>query len=52
MPAVMYLKGVQPGELIKIDTGCVVVYTEINFDIQLWRYQKLLFGGEGLFFAL
>jgi uncharacterized protein (TIGR00266 family) len=42
-----------PGELLKIDTGCVVAYTnEIDFDIQfVGGIKNTIFGGEGLFFA-
>ena len=43
----------QPGEMVKIDTGCLVAYTqEINFDIQfIGGIRNSIFGGEGLFFA-
>lgn len=43
----------QPGEVIKVDTGCVVAYTrEIDFDIEMVRGVKnMIFGGEGFFFA-
>jgi uncharacterized protein (TIGR00266 family) len=43
----------QPGEIVKIDTGCLVAYTqEINFDIQfIGGIRNSIFGGEGLFFA-
>jgi uncharacterized protein (TIGR00266 family) len=42
-----------PGEILKVDTGCVVAYTTgIDFDIEFVRGVKnWLFGGEGLFFA-
>lgn len=42
-----------PGEVIKVDTGCVVAYTqEVNFDIQfVGGIKNTIFGGEGLFFA-
>lgn len=42
-----------PGELLKIDTGCVVAYTSgVDFDIQfVGGIKNLVFGGEGLFFA-
>ena len=41
------------GEILKIDTGCVVGYTPaINFEIEFVKGVKnVLFGGEGLFFA-
>lgn len=43
----------QPGEILKIDTGCVVGYTpQTQFDIEFVRGVKnFMFGGEGLFFA-
>jgi uncharacterized protein (TIGR00266 family) len=42
-----------PGEVLKVDTGCVVAYTqEIDFDIQfVGGIRNTIFGGEGLFFA-
>ncbi len=41
------------GEVLKIDTGCVVAYTAgIDFDIELVKgIKNWMFGGEGLFFA-
>ncbi|MFZ1530247.1 MAG: TIGR00266 family protein [Ferruginibacter sp.] len=41
------------GELLKVDTGCVVAYTaSVDFDIELVRgVRNWVFGGEGLFFA-
>lgn len=41
------------GELLKIDTGCVVAFTQtVNYDIQfVGGIKNTLFGGEGLFFA-
>jgi len=41
------------GEILKIDTGCVVGYTPtVNFEIEFVKGVKnVLFGGEGLFFA-
>ncbi|MCS7035201.1 MAG: TIGR00266 family protein [Saprospiraceae bacterium] len=43
-----------PGELLRIDTGCIVAYThEVDFDIQMVRgIQNMLFGGEGFFYAV
>jgi uncharacterized protein (TIGR00266 family) len=43
----------QPGELLRVDTGCVVAYTQtIDYDIQfVGGIKNSLFGGEGLFFA-
>ncbi|HMN32582.1 MAG TPA: TIGR00266 family protein [Chitinophagaceae bacterium] len=41
------------GEILKIDTGCIVAYTkDIDFDIQfVGGIRNTIFGGEGLFFA-
>ena len=46
-------KQLQPGEHLKIDTGCVVAYSStIDFDITFVKgVRNLIFGGEGLFFA-
>ncbi|UYQ92311.1 TIGR00266 family protein [Chitinophaga horti] len=43
-----------PGEVLKLDTGCLVAYTQnIDFDIEFVRGVKnMVFGGEGLFFAV
>ncbi len=44
----------QPGEILKVDTGCVVAYTsEVDFDVEFVRgIKNWMFGGEGLFFAI
>lgn len=41
------------GEVLKVDTGCLVAYTpSVDFDIEFIRGVKnWMFGGEGLFFA-
>ena len=41
------------GEVLKVDTGCVVAYTQqVEFDIQfVGGIKNTIFGGEGLFFA-
>lgn len=46
-------KILQPGELVKIDTGCIVGFTAtVDYDIQfVGGIKNTLFGGEGLFFA-
>src|SRR6188768_4293819 len=46
-------KELKRGEVLKVDTGCVVAYTPtIDFDIEFVRgIKNLLFGGEGFFFA-
>ncbi len=42
-----------PGEILKIDTGCIVAFTkEVDYDIQfVGGIKNTLFGGEGVFFA-
>ena len=42
-----------PGEVLKVDTGCIVAYTStVDFDIQfIGGIKNSIFGGEGLFFA-
>lgn len=42
-----------PGEVLRVDTGCVVAYTtDVEFDIEyVGGVKTALFGGEGLFFA-
>lgn len=46
-------KTLNPGELLKIDTGCIVAFTkEVDYDIQfVGGIKNTIFGGEGLFFA-
>ncbi len=46
-------KELQAGEILKVDTGCVVAYTAgVDFDIEFVRgIKNWMFGGEGLFFA-
>ncbi|WP_153799586.1 TIGR00266 family protein [Foetidibacter luteolus] len=46
-------KELQPGELLKIDTGCLVAFTQtVQYDIQfVGGIKNTLFGGEGVFFA-
>jgi uncharacterized protein (TIGR00266 family) len=42
-----------PGELIRIDTGCIVaLQPSVNYEIEyVGKVKSALFGGEGLFFA-
>jgi len=42
-----------PGELLRVDTGCIVAFApSISYDIEVVSGVKsILFGGEGLFFA-
>lgn len=46
-------KVLQPGELLKVDTGCLVGFTSgVNYDIQfVGGIKNTIFGGEGVFFA-
>lgn len=46
-------KKLAPGEVLRVDTGCLVAMTkEVDYDIQMVGGVKTaLFGGEGLFFA-
>ncbi len=43
-----------PGEVIHVDTGCVVAFQDgIDFDLeQVGGIKSMLFGGEGVFFAV
>ncbi len=47
-------KELKAGEILKVDTGCVVAYTAgVDFDIEFIRgIKNWMFGGEGLFFAV
>lgn len=49
----VFEKELKHGEVLKVDTGCVVAYTPgIDFDIEFVRgIKNFMFGGEGLFFA-
>ncbi len=42
-----------PGEMLRVDTGCIVAFTEsVDYDIQFVKgLRNMVFGGEGLFFA-
>lgn len=44
----------QPGEVLRVDTGCIVAYTkDVDFDIEFVKgIKNAVFGGEGLFFAV
>jgi uncharacterized protein (TIGR00266 family) len=49
----IYERVLAPGELLRVDTGCVVGFQPtVDFDIQfVGKIKSALFGGEGLFFA-
>ncbi|MBL7933239.1 MAG: TIGR00266 family protein [Bacteroidia bacterium] len=46
-------KQLHSGELIKVDTGCIVAFTSsVDYDIQfVGGIKNTLFGGEGMFYA-
>jgi uncharacterized protein (TIGR00266 family) len=46
-------KKLEPGEVIKVDTGCIVAFSSsVDYDIQfVGGFRNALFGGEGLFLA-
>ncbi|HZW63729.1 MAG TPA: TIGR00266 family protein [Flavobacteriaceae bacterium] len=46
-------KILQPGEVLRVDTGCIIGFTkEIDYDIEfVGGIKNTIFGGEGLFFA-
>ena len=49
----VFERELRQGEMIKIDTGCLVALTQnVNYDIQfVGGIRNTIFGGEGLFFA-
>ncbi len=49
----VFERNLQAGEMIKIDTGCLVGYTMgVDFDIEfIGGIRNKVFGGEGIFFA-
>ena len=49
----LHERTLQHGELIRVDTGCIVAFQpSVNYDIQyVGKIKSALFGGEGLFFA-
>ena len=49
----IYERTLAPGEVIRVDTGCIVAFEPgVDFDIQyVGKIKSVLFGGEGLFFA-
>ena len=46
-------KVLAPGEILKVDTGCLVGFTkDVDYDIEfIGGIKNTLFGGEGVFFA-
>ncbi|MDX8367402.1 TIGR00266 family protein [Cytobacillus sp. IB215665] len=49
----IHRRELQPGEMLRIDTGCLVAMTkEVDYDIEfVGKVKTAFFGGEGLFFA-
>lgn len=49
----IYDRTLAPGEIIRVDTGCIVAFQPtVDYDIQMvGGIKTALFGGEGLFFA-
>lgn len=49
----MHKKTLAPGEVLKVDTGCIVGFTkDIDYDVEfVGGIKNTIFGGEGLFFA-
>ena len=49
----VFERTLQPGETLRIDTGCIVAYThDVQYDIQfVGGIRNTIFGGEGVFFA-
>jgi uncharacterized protein (TIGR00266 family) len=46
-------KELKAGELLRVDTGCIVAFTRnVQYDIEFVRgVRNVIFGGEGLFYA-
>ena len=49
----MARKVLQPGEVLRVDTGCIIGFTQdVDYDIEfVGGIKNTIFGGEGLFFA-
>ena len=49
----LYQRDLAPGELLRVDTGCIVAFQpSVDYDIQMvGGVKSALFGGEGLFFV-
>ncbi|MDX1470571.1 MAG: TIGR00266 family protein [Flavobacteriaceae bacterium] len=49
----MAKKELKPGEVLKVDTGCIIGFTQdVDYDIEfIGGIRNTIFGGEGLFFA-
>lgn len=49
----LHERTLEPGELIRVDTGCIVaLQPSVSYDIEyVGKIKTAIFGGEGLFFA-
>ena len=49
----LHRKELQPGEILRVDTGCIVGFEQsVHYDIEfVGGIKNTLFGGEGVFFA-
>ncbi len=49
----LHRRVLQAGEVLKVDTGCIVGFEEtVNYDIEfVGGIKNTFFGGEGIFFA-
>jgi uncharacterized protein (TIGR00266 family) len=49
----LHEKHLEPGEIIRVDTGCMVTFQpSVNYDIEyVGKIKSAIFGGEGMFFA-
>src|SRR6266404_2450891 len=49
----IYERQLEPGEIIRVDTGCIVAFQpSVDYDIEyVGKIKTAFFGGEGLFFA-
>ncbi|OBX22527.1 MULTISPECIES: TIGR00266 family protein [Bizionia] len=49
----MAKRALQPGEILRVDTGCIVGFTQgVDYDVEfVGGIKNTIFGGEGLFFA-
>lgn len=49
----LFEKTLAPGEVLRVDTGCVVAFQpQVSFDIKyVGKIKSAIFGGEGLFYA-
>jgi uncharacterized protein (TIGR00266 family) len=50
----IYNRNLGPGEILRVDTGCVVAFQPtVDYDVQyVGKVKSALFGGEGLFFVM